>query len=197
MPMAVEGVPIGVARASGNLCASHYQLGGRNVDSVGVLDSIAEVAIALAGFGGIAAGLGYRARGVWSTQDRLRLVMLASVSLTVVLACFLPHAIHHLGVTPPWRLASAVFLPIQTLALLASLWRNRRGVPAGFSRIAAGLVFITQSAAAVLLAITVLGNAVPHEFGFYLSAILFTLFYASLFFVRLLITSFRDSDPAA
>ena len=167
------------------------------MESASVLESIAEVAIALAGFGGIAAGLGYRARGAWSPEDRLRLILLAVVSLAVVFACFLPYVTHHLGSTAPWRMASALVLPIPTLTMLYELWRARRGVPAGYSRIAGLLALVALIGASALLFTTALGYADPREFGFYLSAVLLTLFQASLFFVRLLVTSFRSSEPAA
>jgi hypothetical protein len=162
-----------------------------------VLESIAEVGIGLAGFGGLAAGLGYRARGTWSPQDQFRLIMLASSALAVVFACFLPYVTHHLGSTAPWRMASALFLPFPTLSLLYVLWRARRVALAGYSRIAGSLGIIFLIGASALLFATALGYADPREFGFYLSAILLMLLYASLFFFRLLITSFRSSEPAA
>ena len=167
------------------------------MESASVLESIAEVGIALAGFGGIAAALGYRARGVWSLEDRLRLILLASLSLAVVFACFLPYVTHHLGSTAPWRMASALFFPCPTSTLLYQVWLNRRGFPAAHSRITASLLFTASIGSSALLFTVALGYAGPREFGFYLSAVLITLFQASLVFVRLLITSFRGSEPAA
>ena len=167
------------------------------MESASVLESIAEIAIALAGFGGIAAGLGYRARGTWSPDDQLRLILLALMGLTVVFGCFLPYVTHHLGSTAPWRMASALFLLVPAFTTLYMIWFIRRGLPAGYSRIATWLVAIAQNAALVLLLTAALGYAGPREFGFYLSAVLLTLFQASLFFVRLLVASFRSSEPAA
>jgi hypothetical protein len=167
------------------------------VESAGVLESIAEVGIALAGFGGIAAALGHRARGIWSPEDRVRLILLAAFSLAVVFACFLPYVTYHLGSTAPWRMASALFLPFPVSALLYQVWLNRRGFPGGYSRIAAWLLFTSLIASSALLFTAAFGYAGPREFGFYLSAVLITLFQASLVFVRLLITSFRSSEPAA
>ena len=180
-------------------------LGGGSVESASVLESIAEVAIALAGFGGIAAGLGYRARGSWSRDDQLRLMLLASAGLAVVFACFLPYVTYHLGSSAPWRLAGALFLVVVLFGLLYQVWFFRRRItqfgnrilPAAYSRIASWLVFTTQIVALALLFAVVLGYAGPREFGFYLSAVLLLLVQAALFFVRLLITSFRTSEPAA
>lgn len=71
------------------------------MESGSILESIAEVAIALAGFGGIAAGLGYRARGDWSLHDQRRLAWLATFGLVVAFSCFLPAVAHHLGSPAP------------------------------------------------------------------------------------------------
>ena len=119
-------------------------LGGGSVESASVLESIAEVAIALAGFGGIAAGLGYRTRGSWSGDDQVRLMLLASAGLAVVFACFLPYVTHHLGSSAPWRLAGALFLVVALFGLLYQVWFLRRRLmqfgsrrlPAAYSRIA-------------------------------------------------------------
>ena len=51
-----------------------------------ILQTIAEIAMGLAGFGGIAAGLGYRARGEWRSDDQMRLIGMACTSLLVVFA---------------------------------------------------------------------------------------------------------------
>jgi hypothetical protein len=169
------------------------------MESAGVLESIAEVAIALAGFGGIAAGLGYRARGTWSRDDQLRLMLLAWAGLSVVFACFIPHVAHHLGSTTTWRTTSVLFFLILLATLLYQLWFSRmwEGLPAEYSRIAALLTFTAQIVALILLSFAALGYAEAREFGFYLAAVLLTLFQASLYFVRLLATSFRRSEPAA
>ena len=167
------------------------------MESASVLESIAEVAIALAGFGGIAAGLGYRSRGTWPSDDQLRLMLLAAVSLVVVFACFLPYLTHNLGFPAPWRTASAVFLLAPASTLLYQIWFSRRGLPASYSRVAACLVAIADILALALLFRAVLGYAGVRESGFYVSAVLLMLFKASLFFIRLLATSFRSNEPAA
>jgi hypothetical protein len=167
------------------------------VESVSVLESIAEVAIALAGFGGIAAGLGYRARGAWAPDDQLRLMLLALTGLTVVFACFLPHAAYHLGSDPPWRIASALFLPLPILGLFLTARRTRGGLGTDYSQIAAWLTIATQISATALLLAAALGYADTRQFGLYLSAILLMLLQAGVFFVRLLATSFRSSAPTA
>ena len=166
------------------------------MESDGVLLSIAEVAIALAGFGGLVTGLGYRARGTWTSSDRGRLMMSAIISLAVVFGCLIPYVVYRLGVPVPWRIASGVFLPAPLGFFFILAWVNRRGVPPEFSKIAAVLMTATQLIAVVLLTITALGRAAPHGLGFYLAASLSMLFAAAVLFVRLLATSFRDDAPA-
>ena len=94
-------------------------------------------------------------------------------------------------------MASILYLPIPTFVLFNIAWMNRRGVPASYSRIAAGLALITQITAVALLLTAALGYAGPRVFGVYLCAVLLMLLFASLVFVRLLATSFRTSEPTA
>jgi hypothetical protein len=112
------------------------------MEHVSVLQSIAEVGVALAGFGGLAAGLGYRTRGDWSGDDKIRLFALVTISLSVVFACYLPSAVNALGSPAPWRIASAVFLLVPLSLLCGQIWLNRRGVPIGYSRAAIGLLLL-------------------------------------------------------
>ena len=70
-------------------------------------------------------------------------------------------------------------------------------MPAGYSRTAALVIFVASVATASLLIATVASTSPARDFGLYLSAILFQLFQASVYFVRLLFTSFREDLPAA
>lgn len=166
------------------------------MESAGVLESIAEVSIALAGFGGIAAGLGYRARGDWTRDDQVRLIGLALFGLAVAFACFLPVLTSSLGSEAPFRTSSALFIFIPTCGVLFQVWLNRRGVPPGYSVLASLLNFVALLSASLLLLVILLGWAAEREFGFYLAAVLATLFHTSVVFVRLLITSFGGDKPA-
>jgi hypothetical protein len=166
------------------------------MEHVGVLQSIAEISVALAGFGGLTAGLGYRTRGDWSGDDRVRLFALVIISLSVVFACYLPSVASSLGSLAPWRIASAFFLLVPLSLLCGQAWMGRRGAPAGYSRAAIWLLFGIQVAALAPLSIVALGFASAKAHGLYLSATLLMLFDASVLFVRLLATSFRDGPLA-
>jgi len=180
------------------------------LDSTDVLQSIAEVAIALAGFGGIASGLGYRARGVWSREDRSRLVGMVQASLFVVFASYLPFAIMSLGVSATWRVASAVVLVphagslVQSFRLIIRFARSgtpsttatsMAGSSGSYSITAALLSLACQLCALVLLILAAIGAVPDREFGLYLSALLLILFVACALFVRLLVASFQGDDP--
>ena len=167
------------------------------MESSGTLESIAEVGVALAGFGGIAAGLGYRARGIWSPDDQSRLILLATSGLTVVFACYLPSTAHHLGSAAPWRAASALYFPFASSWLLGTAWFFRHGAPTGHSRIAALLVMLSLFGASGILLAAALGWGASRVSGLYLCAVLLGLFQSSIYFVRLLLTSFRTGTPAA
>ena len=70
------------------------------MESASVLESIAVVAIAFAGFGGIAAGLGYRARGTWSPDDQMRLIrdkgsVIGADRIAVMAAVNITHELLH------------------------------------------------------------------------------------------------------
>ncbi len=166
------------------------------MDSADILQTIAEIGIGLAGFGGIAAGLGYRARGNWSVDDQVRLMAMAFASLLVVFACLVPFIVHYLAGGEPWRISALIILPFQAFNLAAYVWANRSGIPPSYNRAAVIVMLIIQIvAAAVLLSVSF--DAGPYnQFGRYLLVVFLLLLLASILFIRLLITSFRGGPPA-
>jgi len=160
------------------------------MESADILQGIAEVAIGLAGFAGIAAGLGYRARGSWSEPDRKRLIAVILFALAAIFACFVPYAIYHLGFESPWRIAS--FLCLYTpLRAFYSQYKIVRYTPSGYSRAAMKLLFGLEFILLTLLLIVIFGLSGRYEFGIYLTATLLTLAISSFLFYRLLETSFH------
>jgi hypothetical protein len=170
------------------------------VDSTGILQTIAEVAVGLAGFGGIAAGLGYRARGTWSDQDRTRLMGMIVSSLAVVFACLIPHALHHLGARQPWLLSSiplilapAWVLFIQSRQVFGWARPGRIFVRSGFNPSFALMIMVVNLIALALLLLSVVGIFdADRAFGIYLATVLLLLFISAANFVRLLTTSFGE-----
>ncbi len=164
------------------------------MESAGILQGIAEVAIGLAGFAGIAAGLGYRARGSWSEPDRMRLVAVILFALGAIFACFCPYAIYHLGYDSPWRIASILcfYTPVRGLY---SQYKIIRYSPNGYSWSAMWLLCGLEVSIIVLLLVVALGMGGQHDFGLYLTATLLTLAISSFLFYRLLETSFNSDLP--
>ena len=83
------------------------------MEGVDVLETIAEVSIAFAGFTSVVAVLGRRAGGDWSEVDLFRLSQMLTSSLSALLFAFLPILLVYLGV--PTRLswaASSGFLAV-------------------------------------------------------------------------------------
>ena len=174
------------------------------MESANILQAIAEAAIGLAGFGGIAAGLGYRARGEWSDQDRTRLIQMVVSSLAVVFACFFPYAVYHLGGQQPWFLSSAVlalapvwFLSFQYRRVFAQTRLGSITVQRGFSRSLAIFLVLINLGALLLFVTVAFRFARPGlSFGLYLAAVVLLLVASAAVFVRLLSTSFGPDDPA-
>jgi hypothetical protein len=74
------------------------------------LRTLAEVAIALAGFTGVVAVLGRRARGAWAPLELLRLHVLLATSVGVLMLSFIPALLEALNVSGPplWQIANLI-----------------------------------------------------------------------------------------
>ncbi len=71
------------------------------------LRTIAEVAIAVAGFSGVVVVLGHRNKREWTFVDTISIAMLLFASLGVVLFAFVPLLIAEVGV-PVWRISNGL-----------------------------------------------------------------------------------------
>ena len=92
----------------------------------GTLTVLAEIAIAIAGFSGIVAGVGRRAGSEWTVADRLRLSMLLQISLTVAFFSLFPLVLASADIdsTYVWQISSASWL----VAIVVSFSFARRRV---------------------------------------------------------------------
>jgi hypothetical protein len=166
------------------------------MESADILQTIAEIAMGLAGFGGIAAGLGYRARGDWSDDDQVRLMGMAYTSLLVVFAALLPFVVHHLSTTDPWRVCAFIVLPLVGINLANALRVFRHGIPTAYNPAASILLVLNQLAAFAVLLVICSNLYAQSNFGLYLFASVLVLFVAAMLFYRLLSTSFRGGGNA-
>lgn len=167
------------------------------MESADILQTFAEIAIALAGFGGIAAGLGYRSRGAWRDDDQTRLIGMAYTSLLVVFAALLPFVIYNLGMASPWRISASLVLPLQLVIVFGSFRVFRHGIPQTHSRVASILLMLAHLGTVGVLSAISFNIYASSQFGLYLLGVVLMLFVAALLFVRLLSTSFQDGADAS
>jgi hypothetical protein len=147
--------------------------------------TIAELAIALAGFSGVVVAFGHQRE--FTAIDRLRFFCLLTISMAVVVMAFLPSVLHLLGISgfSLWRVSSMIFLvasvsyPIVLAPRLSRTSREFAALPPKFFRIAA--YSLAALSPAVLLC-----NAVgwPYSPGaaLFISALIVWLVLASMFF---------------
>ena len=90
-------------------------------------DTIAELAIALAGFSGIVAVLGNRFSGEWGAAEQVRLRLLLEVSLLVVFLSFLPSLVARVAPSSvAWRVSNGAcgIAHLVPLVLFFLRWRR-------------------------------------------------------------------------
>jgi hypothetical protein len=162
------------------------------MESADIFQTVAEIAMGLAGFGGIAAGLGYRASGDWSDDDQVRLMGMAYTSLLVVFAALLPFVIHHLSNVDPWRVCAFIVLPLQAINLVGALRVFRHGIPTAYNPFASTILLLNHLAASAVLLVICSNLYIEKNFGLYLLASVLILVVAAMLFYRLLSTSFKS-----
>ena len=166
-----------------------------------VLQMLAEISVAFAGFTGVVAALGSRSIGGWRPVDVIRFRTMVTFSLFTLGFALLPILLHHLGLAPRtyWAASSAV------LALVLPLWQIRSRklqlkyrvqqdpdfVP-GFRLAAYALMFPTL----VALVLNAMDVGLHRSFGGYLIGLCLLLFICCGMFVLLLrFVRFENADP--
>ena len=92
-----------------------------------ILQTIAEVAVALTGFSGVVAVLGHRGRGTWSSSELLQLRTLVEPSLVALFGSFLPATIQlaFQSEVLVWRLSNGALGLLGLAAVAAFIARSR------------------------------------------------------------------------
>ena len=175
--------------------------GDSRLEGSDILQTFAEVSIALAGFTSIMAVLGSRAAGDWREVDLFRLWQMLGNSLGCVLFSFLPLVLHKLRFTEEisWAIASAglgVFLILR----LASAAREVRQLPAEQLTEMSSLYFrglgILGLVVSAVLFLNAVGVAFQREVGPYLLGILYLVGICAFQFTRLLLV-IRSGGPGS
>jgi hypothetical protein len=163
-----------------------------------VLETIAEVSVALAGFTGVVAAFGQRGGERWSVTNVFRFTAMLGASFSALFYALFPFLLHHLGFSEItiWRLGSAaVALELVLLVggrLSPSLRKHFHEVMNEASRALAVFVLALVTVVTVTQVLNAVGNFPERSFGAYLVGIAYFLFIASLMFVRLVLPSFSS-----
>jgi hypothetical protein len=152
--------------------------------------AIAQIALGLAGFGGVFVAMSQARSGERRPADTYRLVLLLSVSLSTLFLALVPVALDPLGLAGDvlWRASNALlFAMLGVLLLVFHRWRtrHREAVRAGETPIVATLVWTLASA--ILLA--QIGSAlalIGRPGGVFLFGLVFLVAFGSFLFARML-----------
>jgi hypothetical protein len=184
---------LGASATIGGLCHAAERpircAAGARVEASDILQTTAEVAIALTGFTGIAVALGGRGGSVFAGFPLVRFRILLVASLAALAFSFLPIFWHHLGASASatWAISSsiaAVFMVPIAISDTRSFRTYSEEIPA-FERRAAPLIGVLG----ITLFVSQIVNAlVMQSFGLYLAVPLWFVGFSAFSFSRLLFT---------
>jgi hypothetical protein len=153
-----------------------------------VLLTIAELAVAFAGFASVVVLFQHRDPGRWPADVGIRLRTMIEGSLVTLFSALLPFVLHHLGlVGPPLWTTASLALAFAYPAFGIRVWRRSRGAIA--SGHLSGSFSSVIGAVTVCVTVALLCNAAgigfAGDFGPYLLGVAWSLVFASLMFLRL------------
>lgn len=155
-----------------------------------ILQTVAEIAIALTGFTGIVVALGERSGGGFAGFAMVRFRILLAASLAALAFALLPFLLYHLGVSAraTWSICSAsvAAFMVPIVAHDVRSFRTFADEIPSFERRAGPIIALLG----LVLWIAQVANAVAlHAFGPYLAAPFWFLGFSALSFVRMLLSS--------
>ena len=156
------------------------------MDHLDLLQTLAEVAVALAGFSGVVTVFGRRHTGEWDPVDRLHLSFMLETSFAVLFLSILPFALLALDLSPrsTWATMSGVFAAFLVAVDAAAFFRWRR-LPS--DQRLGGIFLVCTSLGDWSVFVLQLFNAFSaREFSLYFIGLIWLLFACALSFVRLL-----------
>ncbi len=158
------------------------------MDYQDLLQTLAEVSVALAGFSGVVSVFGRRRTGEWDPADRLHLSFMLETSLAALFLSILPFALLAAELSPrwTWTVMSGVLAAFLVLVDGAAIYRYRR--LSSDQQIGMGRILGTASLLGDLCVIVLqLFNVFSaREFSLYLIGLIWLLFSCAISFVRLL-----------
>jgi hypothetical protein len=167
---------------------------GVTVDASTILTSVLEVSIGIAGFSGIVAALGNRAKSL-SGEARLYLRVLLTASFLCILSSFLPLLLEAGGITGSmvWTIPSTVWVCLFVGVLVYRAYEIRKAPTQFLKRPVIGMAAVLGILATVLCLINIfiLQTAWP-----YLVTTVLILFAGAFSFVALLYELISEEDDA-
>ena len=155
-----------------------------------ILQTISQVAAALAGFSGVVAALGHRGSRTWSSEEILQLRTLVEPSLVALFGSFLPGTLSLAFDSEPlvWRLSNAALGLLGVVAGVAFIARSRFASATVGQRLL--LLPVGLTVVALLLAA---GGVFRHYELIFVVALVLALAVAAYNFLLLLIIT-RDGE---
>ncbi len=159
-----------------------------------VFTSAIEVGIAIAGFSGIAAVMGQRARGRWSGAELGRIAILLQTSFMAIAFSFLPLVLDGARVAEPviWRIGSGCFV-LYTLVIVPHRIRGTLRVRETDGSISMGLFNVVIPFVVIMAALQAYNAAVLHEGWVFVLVVMLELSMGFFMFVRLVRTLWDES----
>lgn len=149
-----------------------------------ILQTISQVAAALAGFSGVVAALGHRGSRTWSSEEILQLRTLVEPSLVALFGSFLPGILHLAFDSEPlvWRLSNAALGLLGVVAGAAFIARSR------FASATIGQrVFLVPVGLAVIALLLAAGGVLRQYELIFVIALILALAVAAYNFLLLLV----------
>ena len=153
------------------------------MDPQAILTTIAEVAVALAGFTGVVAVLGNRRDQKWTPEERLQLRTLVETSLTAMFLSFAPSVLSltMTSDTAVWRLANFLLGTIHLASISSFLVRTKVAKPT-----AGQLALLVTGFSAILAHFLAAAGLLPWFVAVFILGLLQLVFVAAFNFVLLL-----------
>jgi len=166
------------------------------MNSLDHLATIAEVAIALAGFSALVAILGTRAGREKSKLEAFRIQMMLEASLFVVMLALLPSILFEFRIDDrvAWRASAALFLLLDLVASVSMTVRNRELRWAPADRKVGYLVGSLSLAADAAVVVVLLGFAADRAAALYLLALYLNVALSAILFIRFAASTFLPDE---
>jgi hypothetical protein len=153
--------------------------------------AIAEIALGLAGFGGVFVAVGRSREAVRRPADTYRLVLLLCMALATLVLSLLPVALGSLGLAPPglWRVSNGLqAVVLAVLLVVFRRWRQRHleEIRHGEAPLVAALIWVLSVVALVAQAASAAGLLQAQAAGVFLTGLVFLVAFGSYLFARML-----------